>query len=156
MCLYPFQVQPQAERGLHLLASDPKYNFWNMRFSPKERWICFNATSEPSNLVSVLNVLPSSGGPWTQVTEEQWADKPRWSPNGKIIYFLSNRKTAFFNVYGIHFNPSTGKSVGETFQVTRLRNPSFMILPDIYAMDFSLSETRLVFPIFRSVGVFGC
>jgi Tol biopolymer transport system component/DNA-binding winged helix-turn-helix (wHTH) protein len=150
--LYPISSAPRAERGLRLLARDPKYNFWNTRFSPDERWICFNATSEPSNLVSVLGVLPSSGGPWTQVAEEQWADKPRWSPDGKIIYFLSNRKTAFFNVYGIHFNPSTGKSFGQIFQVTQYENPSFMVSPNVYAMDFSLSETQLVLTIMQVSG----
>jgi Tol biopolymer transport system component len=152
MCLYPISSAPKAERGLRPLASDPRYNFWNMRFSPNERWICFNATSEPSNLISVLGVVPSSGGPWTQVTEEQWADKPRWSTDGKIIYFLSNRKTAFFNVYGIHFNPSTGKPVGEIFQVTHYETPNFMISPDVYAMAFSLSETQLVLPVMQVSG----
>jgi Tol biopolymer transport system component/DNA-binding winged helix-turn-helix (wHTH) protein len=152
MCLCPISAAPYAERELRVLASDPKYNFWQMRFSPDERWICFNATSQPSGFPSVIGVLPSSGGPWAQVTEDQWADKPRWSPDGKIIYFLSNRKTSFFNVYGIHFDPSTGKPNGEIFQVTRYESPSFMVSPDVSVMEFSLGETRLVLPIMQVAG----
>ncbi len=152
VCLYPVSGWPHAERELRILTEDPKYNFWNARFSPDERWICFNATSTPTNRVSVLGVVPSSGGPWSQLTEERWADKPRWSPDGKIIYFVSNRKTAFFNIYGIHFNPSTGKPVGKIFHVTRYESPGFMVSTDVGAMGFSLNEDRLVLPIMQITG----
>lgn len=153
MCLYPLSAAPYAEREMRGLAFDPKHNFWQMRFSPDERWISFCATPEPRNFTNVIGVMPASGGPWTQVTEDKfWADKPRWSPDGKIIYFLSNRNTTFFDVYGIHFDPDAGKPIGEIFQVTKYENPNYMVSPYILSMEISLSETRLILPVMQVTG----
>jgi len=42
--------------------------------------------------VSIIYVVPQSGGEWTQITEGKYFDdKPRWSPDGRTLYFLSNR-----------------------------------------------------------------
>jgi Tol biopolymer transport system component len=52
--------------------------------------------------------LSRSGGEWKRLTEEKyWADKPRWSPDGKTLYFISNHRTAF-NVWGMRFDPRRG------------------------------------------------
>ena len=72
--------------------------------------------------VSVLGVMPSSGGKWTPLTDAKlWADKARWSPDGRTIYFISNRNGAFFDVWGIRFDPDSGRTIGEEFRVTRNR-----------------------------------
>lgn len=40
-------------------------------------------------------------------------------PDGRTIYFISNRNSAFFDVWGLRFDPEAGRSVGEEFRVTR-------------------------------------
>ena len=49
---------------------------------------------------------------------ESWDDKPRWSPDGRLIYFVAGRG-GFFNVWGVGFlDAAKGKPVGKPFAVT--------------------------------------
>ena len=81
----------------------------------------------------------------------QWADKPRWSPDGKTIYFLSDRR-GFFNVWGVHFDPVKGRPQGEPFQVTSFETPTLMIPKNAAAVEVSLTDDRLVLPIVQTSG----
>jgi hypothetical protein len=147
LCLFPVSGAPQAENGMRVVAEHPEQSLWQGRFSPDDRWILFNATTmdEP---VSVIYVIPSAGGPWTPVTDESyWADKGRWSPDGRTIYFISNRLTGFFNVWGMKFDAATGKPAGEPFRVTNLESPGRMILPLVGSLEMAVSAERLILPI---------
>jgi hypothetical protein len=82
-----------------------------------------------------------------------WADKARWAPDGKTIYFISNRDSAFFDVWGIAFDPVKGTTVGEEFRVTRFADPGRR-LQSFAVSEFGVSRDRLVVPILeRSGGV---
>ena len=72
-----------------------------------------------------------------------WDDKPRWSPDGKTIYFLSG-VGGFFNIWGIHFDSSTGKPIGEPFRISAFERTALMIPQGIAAVALSLSEDKLV------------
>jgi Tol biopolymer transport system component len=41
--------------------------------------------------VPAEGAIPSSPESWIPVTNEGWADKPRWSPDGTTLYFFSER-----------------------------------------------------------------
>jgi WD40 repeat protein len=87
---------------------------------------------------------------WTRVTEgEYWDDEPRWSPDGRILYFSSNR-TGFPNVWGIHFNSPIGKRVGEPFRVTTFEGPVHMRYPGYVA--FAIGAHRLMVNLVESSG----
>ena len=92
--------------------SDPAYDLYDEHFSPNGRWIAFNPVrSQPSGAESTIYVMSAAGGPWIRITEGKHLDnKPRWSPDGKIIYFLTER-AGFFNVWGIHFDSARGRPV---------------------------------------------
>ena len=82
---------------------------WQGRYSPDGRWILFNAQSLKQAGVSILGVVPAAGGKWTPLTDPKlWADKARWAPDGRAIYFISNRDSAFFDVWGIEFDSAKG------------------------------------------------
>src|SRR5262249_23173948 len=103
---------PPAETAAQKIIFDPAYQVYQPHFSPNGRWIAFEAVANSPNPESTLYVVPASGGPWTRVTESRhWDDKPRWSPDGRTIYFVSLRG-GFFNVWGIHFDSAAGKIVG--------------------------------------------
>jgi hypothetical protein len=89
---------------------------------------------------------------WTPITEgKYWDDKPRWSPDGRTLYFISSR-AGFFNVWGIRFDPDKGQPVGEPFRVTAFENPGQMIYPVMTDLEMALAENRLVLPIMQVSG----
>ncbi|HEU4386425.1 MAG TPA: winged helix-turn-helix domain-containing protein, partial [Blastocatellia bacterium] len=135
ICAYPVSAVPHAESKARVITSHPEDNLWQARFSPDNRWISFCAARVFEAGVSTIYVVPAAGGEWKRITEGRYFDdKPRWSPDGKTLYFVSNR-TGFFNVWGIRFDVATGQSVGEPFRVTNFESPGQMILSDVRTME---------------------
>jgi len=102
-----------------------------------ERFVCHQANHDLRN---------ARYGRWyvTQITEgKHWDDKPRWSPDGRIIYYVSERK-GFFNVWGIRFDPVKRKPEGEPFQVTTFDNPRLMVADVIPTVGLSLTQDKLI------------
>ena len=88
--------------------------------------------------------MPAAGGPWTLISKgKPWEDKPRWSPDGNTIYFVSGRG-GFFNVWGIRFDSAKGKPRGEPFPVTAFETPALMLPEQIQIVELSLTQDRLV------------
>ena len=81
------------KHGIRQIISDPAYVIYQSHFSPDGRWIVFQAFLKSRHFESAVFVVPASGGgKWIRITDgRHWDDKPRWSPDGKTIYFLSRR-----------------------------------------------------------------
>jgi Tol biopolymer transport system component/DNA-binding winged helix-turn-helix (wHTH) protein len=145
--LLPVASRPNAEAAAQKVTSSPAYDLYQCHLSPDGRWIIFQALRNQSSTVeATLYVIAATGGPWIRITDgKHWDDKPRWSPNGKTIYFVSGRD-GFFNVWGIRFDAVKGKPVGDPFQVTSYESPSLMV-PDIPPVELSLTQEKLVLTI---------
>ena len=102
-----------------------------------------------------LFVVPASGGDrskWTFVTPGVVpADKPAWSEDGAILYFLSGEGGAM-NVWGVRFDAVRGTAAGEPFKITNFDGPGAHILSDVRAMELSAGGRRLVVPVVRPKG----
>ena len=73
---------------------DPDFDTWEAHFSHDGRWVTFDATQKSkSSRIYVVPfrkaVLPRSE--WIAITEGGSGDKPRFSYDGKLIFFRSNR-----------------------------------------------------------------
>jgi Tol biopolymer transport system component/DNA-binding winged helix-turn-helix (wHTH) protein len=143
--LLPVAAAPHAETAARKIISDPKHDLYQAHFSPNGRWIVFEATGNlPTIAESALYVVPAGGGAWTRITDgKHWDDKPRWSTDGKTLYFVSGRG-GVFNVWGIHFDPVRGKPAGEPFRVSAFEGHGPMIPRWIPLVELSLSENKLV------------
>lgn len=145
----PVSKAPAAESDARKIVADPDYELYQAHLSPDGEWVLFEAVrgspeGPVGGLESSIYVRRASGGPWVQiVNDEHWADKPRWSPDGKIIYFLWNRGS-FFNVWGIHFDPRTGKSAGQPFRVTALDSPDLLIPGQLARSEIAVSSKNLI------------
>ena len=68
---------------------------WNPRYSPDAKWMTFNANFASRSWVFVAPLPPAGKrvpeSAWIPVSQENWADCPRWSPDGNSLYFLSDR-----------------------------------------------------------------
>jgi len=152
LCLLPLDAAPHAETQMRVIGSHPEYNLWQGQFSPDGRWISFNAFNATDPSASTVYVVPASGGSWVSLTEgKYWDDKPRWSPDGKAIYFVSNR-TGFFNVWKVRFDPATGKPLDQPTRVTDFESPTQMIIPNIVQLEMALTSDRLILPMMEASG----
>jgi Tol biopolymer transport system component len=150
--LLPVAAAPKAETQARVLASKPDYNLFEPRFSPDERWICFLAVHRKDAADHTIYVMPASGGAWIRMTEGKCQDDvPRWSPDGKTIYFMSP-PTGFFNLWGIRFDPDQGKPVGKPFLVKAFESPGQRVLQNLADMALALSEHRFVLPLTQFSG----
>jgi Tol biopolymer transport system component len=149
VCALPVAAAPHAEKQLRVIATDPDRNLFQATFSPNQKWIAFNATSPG---LSAIYVVSSEGGQWTPVSEGTfWDDKPRWSPDGRTLYFVSNR-SGFLNVWGRRFDPATGKPSGDPFRVTSLENPSERVSSPVNTMELAIAPNQLILPIVEASG----
>jgi len=126
------------------LISDPDHELYEQHISPDGHWIVFEAFKNAAPVESTIYVTPTLGGPLTRITEGgYWDDKPRWSPDGKIIYYVSGRG-GVFNVWGVHFDTVKGKPVGVPFRVTSFDSPGLAVGDTISAVEFSLVQDKFI------------
>jgi Tol biopolymer transport system component len=150
ICSSPREAATTAD--MRTIVADADHSIWQGRFSPDGRWVLFNAQSLKTVGSSVLGVVPASGGKWTPLTDGRlWADKARWGPDGRTIYFISNRNSAFFDVWGLRFDPDAGRAVGEEFRVTTYHNPG-KTLDAAANGELGVAPTRIVVPIVETKG----
>jgi serine/threonine protein kinase len=152
--LWPLSAAPHAETAVKVLAADDNYAIWQARFSPDRRWICFAAVDARQPGVDTIFVMPSSGADrshWTALTSgRDWADKPRWSPDGKLVYFV--RADSFLNVWAVRFDGVAGTPVGAPFQVTRYDSPRHQLSPRFGAAEIGVATRRLILTMMEQTG----
>jgi Tol biopolymer transport system component len=76
------------------LLDDPDFQTWQAHFSHDGRWVVFNATPNDGKS-SHLYIVPFRQTPvprseWTPVTQGDWDDKPRFSSDDKVLFFVSS------------------------------------------------------------------
>jgi Tol biopolymer transport system component/DNA-binding winged helix-turn-helix (wHTH) protein len=148
-CLIPVWHNAAAS-DVRVIASDPTRNLYNQRFSPDQRWISFLAHDLSHESTSTVYVTAVAGGAWRPMTEGVWFDdKPHWGPDGRVLYFVSNR-TGIANVWGRRFDGTTGTAVGEPFSVTSFRSAQFQLTPRTAQMDIVITATHLLLPMTES------
>ena len=94
---------------------DPDDPIFQASFSPDGRWIGFMCSS--------LYIAPFRGP--SAIPKQQWSvvvngghfeDKPRWSPDGNLLYFTSERD-GWRCIWAQRLNPSTKTPLGEPWPV---------------------------------------
>ena len=148
LAIWPVSPSPtQAER---VLIEEPRSSLWQGSFSPNGRWLTFLAHSLEDVTRVGLYVAREGAVPakWTQIAANHaWADKPRWAPNGKLLYFISNHGSPYFNLWAVRFDPDRGTPIGDPFLLTRFDTPGLTISPDLAFAEIGISARRAVLPM---------
>jgi Tol biopolymer transport system component len=149
----PFDGTSNSEVRAQKILSHSSYHLWQPHYSPDDSWILFEAVDiQPKAQESIIYVRSKTGGPWVRITEENhWSDKPRWSLDGKAIYYVTDHD-GFLNVSGIRFDPAIGKPFGKSFQVTSFNTPSLMFPSSIESADISIGRGKLALTLEQASG----
>jgi Tol biopolymer transport system component/DNA-binding winged helix-turn-helix (wHTH) protein len=136
---------------VRVIATDPHSNLWKARFSSDGQWVAYVAVTGPG--VSAIQVVRTTGGAPIQITgsDKTYDDRPRWSPDGRIVYFLSTR-SGFLNMWARRFDPVEQKTIGDAFPVTHFDSPARMIPPRMVQLGVAMSRDRVILPIREASG----
>ncbi len=117
--------------------------------SRDDRWLAIQ-TGEPDGSVAVFLVpvgeSPAPPEEWVKIAaSESWVGSPRWSADGKTVYYLSERDD-FICVWGLSLDPVTKEPLGEPFSVAHAHSSSMKMLPFAKHMwTLEVGADRLVF-----------
>jgi dipeptidyl aminopeptidase/acylaminoacyl peptidase len=142
-------LAPAATGAMTLreLASDPEADLWEPHFSPDGRWLAFEAAIRSPSFSPMIRIMPATGGSWRALTPPTlYAHKPRWSPDGRRLYFLVFQN-GFHNVWTLRIDPASGTAVGEPTQVTSFAGFKRSFLPEISRNGFVVGRDRLIVPV---------
>ena len=96
--------------------------------------------------------MPAKGGAQVAMTDGgSFDDKPRWGPDGRTLYFTSNRGGRS-EVWARRFDPAKGTPVGEIFRVTSFDRGPRMLAPALDQASMALSANRIYLPMYEASG----
>jgi eukaryotic-like serine/threonine-protein kinase len=139
-----------------LLAARSGHSLLQARFSPDERWLSFMEYAGTHSRLWVAPV-PASGlaepRTWIPVTSDAWLeDKPRWSPDGQLLYFLSDRD-GFRCIWAQRLGRSSRRPVGAAFAVHHIHGGSLsMMNVMVQTTGFDVARDSLIFNMGERAG----
>jgi Tol biopolymer transport system component len=126
-----------------LLTAPPNTTLSQASFSPADRWVVFLAVTrgQPARIF----VAPAHGGPWLPVTGGAApVDKPRFSPDGGLIYFTVEGDGTRA-IQAVRFDLQTGHTLGEPFAVFQPRTPRLSLFAvNSQAQEIAVAGDKLV------------
>lgn len=133
---------------LSILLHQAKDSLWQPQISPDGRWIAFLDSADQEH--STIYVAPYRPGTqpaeWIAVTTSGTEnDKPRWSPDGQILYFTSTRD-GFRCIWAQRLNPGTNRPVGDPIGILHFHSSARSLSNvDLYKLEMSVAAGRLLF-----------
>ena len=98
-------------------------SLYQTKFSPDGEWLAFEGVfGGPSGdsrlfIVKTQDGSPAPGYDWILVSDEHgWSDKPRWSPDGNTLYFISDRD-GFLCLWAVRLDPATKRPISAPFPI---------------------------------------
>jgi Tol biopolymer transport system component len=146
-----------SRRDSLFMRSD-KYQLYQHKFSSDGRWLTFEAVHHGRSRLYVAalrdSVTPAAESEWIPITsDEGWADKPRWSQNGNLIYFISNRD-GFFCLWVQRVSHDSKQPIGAPISVAHFHG-SRISIGNVGAggvMEISVAKDKIAFNIGELTG----
>jgi hypothetical protein len=140
----------ELESGRHVpLLRGEHWNLYQAHFSPDDRWLVFLANTSP-NAGRIFVARPQGmkqipPADWLPITDgKTLVDKPRFSPDGKLIYFTLDGEGSR-SIQAVRFDPEKGRPIGEPFLVYDFRSPRLSMTPvQLGALEISVAQDKIV------------
>jgi Tol biopolymer transport system component len=128
----------------------PNFNVYRGQLSPDEKWIAFhgehNGADTREFVAPFRGTVPIGEGDWvTVVNGAFFNDAPQWSPDGNLLYFLSDRD-GFRCIWAQPLDPETKAPMGDPIGVYHAhhRRPSVTGV-GLGAVGVAVAKDRIVF-----------
>jgi eukaryotic-like serine/threonine-protein kinase len=136
------------------LVEDPAKRLYEGQFCCEDRWVAFLAHEGPSSRVYVVPNRPGpiSESEWIPITDgKSWEDKPRWSPDGSLIYFTSDRDG--FRCIWAQRVDANKHPLGRAFPVYHSHNRRHsMMNVALPNLDISVARDKIIFNMGERTG----
>jgi Tol biopolymer transport system component len=151
-----FGLVDVATRQKSVYLESPRYFLARPRFSPDGQWISFTAFESfgfTQIMTAPFGAMGPSGDQWTAITDATtYNDKPRWSPDGSLLYFTSERD-GYRCIYGRRLDPRTKRPAGEAFDVYHSHNARLSLINvPFHLQEISLSRDKMFFNLGETTG----
>lgn len=145
---------PDADRNMSIVARDFDFQLWQGFISPNEEHLVFKANHRrdfhENIYVASARGMNQGLDDWQAITKgSNNFDKPRWSHDGKHIYYFSWDDR---NVWRIGFDATLGRANGEPVKVTNFDTPSKTVYEDKASLSIGVSRDWLTLPITEKSG----
>ncbi len=141
-----------------ILLQHPQYHLWNPHFSSDGDWVCFNVVLDPVHSQVYIAAFragkPIRQQDWISVTDgSTWDDKPRWSPDGNLMYFTSDRD-GYRCIYAQQLDPATKTPLENgLIEVQHFHSARrSMMNVELDRLDISVARDRIVLVLGEATG----
>jgi serine/threonine protein kinase len=134
----------------------PDFTIARVRFSPDGRWMAFVAVNASGSHI-VIAPFRSDTSPapatWIPVTEHLPTihDKPRWSPDGNLLYFTSEAD-GFSCIWAQRLDPQTKRPIGVPTAVSHWHSARRSLRAVPLFQELSVTADRLFFNVSETSG----
>jgi serine/threonine protein kinase/dipeptidyl aminopeptidase/acylaminoacyl peptidase len=145
-----------ATRDKAVYLEHPNYSLARARFSPDGRWVSFTAIG-PANMRIVIAPVQDHGAPredqWITIAEETpVVDKSQWSPDGNLLYFISEAD-GYRCIRARRLEPATKRPVGPPLDIYHSHNARRSLMnPWLGLLEISVSPDKLFFNLGETTG----
>lgn len=128
------------------LLEHPHYSLNAADLSPDDKWIAFTKMDPPREYVLIAPyrnaVVPENE--WITVSEASRHEHVRWSPNGNVLYFRSQRD-GHRCIWAQRLDPTTKQPRGEPIAVHHVHREGRWLFTDLYPLGLTVARDRLVY-----------
>ncbi|HEY1216535.1 MAG TPA: hypothetical protein VGE93_23160, partial [Bryobacteraceae bacterium] len=144
-------------RKKSLVLASSKGPLYQARFSPDGKWLVFGQAVHYSTshlfITPLQNRVAGPESEWIPIADASgWCDKPRWSPDGNLIYFISNRD-GYRCLWAQRLARHTKRPIGEPFGVMHFHSArlSMMNIGTAF-LEVDVAKDKMIFNLGELTG----